>query len=316
MVKATVRKPAQTLAAQQPVIDIEATRVDENSAEALAAQLEAGAAVPGSEEEAEQQVEQNRTTTLAARPPAALVQSYADLSGGGLEGDFDANDLKLPQLKLVNGSGELSQKYNQGTLLLADEKLWSPPNLEQGATNPSMNFVPIQVRKQFRENLTQDEVEDGAMPRTVDSRAAAEALTGKGSTEWVNGKKPKWSPSARCVFLLQAPDGAEHPNFTEEADGKQWALAVYYAGGTAYNNSAKLIFNAAQISLKDQGRIMLHKKLWTFGVVKKKAGNFMVFVPNIRLTKDETGPDVRALVDGLDIGRRKVVAEETQSFAE
>lgn len=317
MVKATARKPQATTATAsgrpaQKIIDVEEVTpgaVDTNSAEALADALDAGVPVPGSDEAIAAEIAQSagndtpQGAALAKRVGGGLpaVGNYDEVSGGGVVGEFDQSDLKLPQLKIVNGSGELSQRFNQGTLIYADEVLWLPPNPDAKVAGPVMHFVPLQISKQFRENLTPEDVEEGLMPRIVNSRAEAEELTGEGTTQWVNNEKPRWSPSARCVLLLQEFEGCEHPGFCNPLDGKNWALAVYYASGVGYNESAKQIFNAAQISLKDKGRIVLHKKVWTWEVTKKKAGKFTIFVPKLRLTRDETGPDVRemaAMVNG------------------
>lgn len=319
MVKATARRPAPAnSAAGQPTaptnyIDVEATAhvVDDKSADALAAELEAGAPVPGGDEEVEQQTAAPApaATALAVRPPMAMAR-YSEGSGGGLEGDFDETDIRLPQLKIVNGSGELAQKFEQGTLLYGDERLWGPPSLTDASLNPTLRFVPIQLKKQWRENLTQEEVEDGAVPRTVNSVAEAEALSGIGATQWQDERKGKWSPSARCVFLLEAPADCESPAFSLALDGKQWALAVYYAGGTAYNETAKQIFNTAQISLKENGRVLLHKKVWSLKVFKKQFTKFGVYMPKIALTKDETGSGVRDLALSVTQPGRNIQAQE------
>lgn len=310
MVKATVRKPANPVSVgtstpsaprvsvgmgtirPAPAIDVESTVVKTDSATELADQLEAGtsvvedgAVVPASE--------------VAVAPRATLATARA-WSGGGFEGDWDEGDTKLPQLKIVNGSGELSKEFNQGTLLYADEKLWSPPNLEKGAKNPEMFFVPLRIDKQFRENLTPEEVDDGLMPRVVASREEAERLTGEGSTQWLNNEKPKWSPSAKCVLLMQANETNEHPGFCTPKDDKIWAMAVYYCSGTAYNHVVKTIRNTAQLSLRENGQVVLAKKIWSWEVVKAAAGKFTVFVPKVRLTKEESGPEVRELADSLN----------------
>lgn len=232
----------------------------------------------------------NPTTGLATRP-SATVNRYTEESNGGAEGDWDQDDIRLPQLKIVNGSGPLSQLHHQGTLLLADEVLWEPPKLIQGAVNPITDIVPIKLVKQFRENLTKEEMDDGVMPRIATSREDAENMGG--TTRWINNEKPRWSPSARLLFLLAEPENCEHPAFTAQLDGKNYAACVYYASGTAYNESAKMIFNAGQVNLRENGKTVYEKKFWTFQVTKKKAGDFMVFVPLLRLTKREVGPDLR-----------------------
>lgn len=323
-IKATVRRPAPPVAAPAPAgapggpaleVESSAHTVDEASPEELAKALESGAPIPGSDEEAEQASRRPAAPTALPAPRAAAPQQpsrYSDASGGGLEGDFDEKDIRLPQLKIVNGSGELAQKFNQGTLLYADERLWIPPDLEDSSKNPVMTFVPVQVRKQWRENLSDEEVKDGDMPRVVDTVAEAEAFDGPGCCEWgADGVQPRWKPSARCIFLLQAPPGCTHPGFCNELDGGLWAAAVYYASGTAYNETAKEIFNRAKVALCDpSGRITLHKKLWTFKVFKKQFTRFGVYLPKLTLTKDLTGPDVCALA--LDLARpgRNIQAQE------
>lgn len=319
-VKASIRKPvsASPLGKPAPVIDVDldtlegaqaakkiGNNVDETSADELANALEAGVPVPGSDEEV---MESCGTRAVATRPGMSVASGgvYAAESDGGLEGDFDSGDLKLPQLKIVNGSGPLSQKFNQGSLIYADELLWMPPDLREGAKNPMMQFVPLKVQKQYRENLTQEEMEEGLMPRIVNTRQDAEELGG--STQWVNNQKPRWSPSARCIFLLRAFEGCEHPGFCHLLDDKNWALAVYYASGVGYSESAKVIFNAAQISLKENGKIVLPSKVWTFQVTKKKAGNYTIFVPSMKLTKEVTGPEVREMASRV-CGARTVDGE-------
>lgn len=230
--------------------------------------------------------------------------AYSDASGGGVEGDFDTDDIKLPQLKLVNGSGPLSKTFNQGSTIFADLLLWEPPRLQAGASNPVMRFVPLKIVKQFRENLTQDEIDQETMPRIVNSRAEAERIGG--TTQWIGGQKPRWSPSAKCIFLLEEPEGTDHPGFTISIDGKNYALAVFYASGMGYGESAKVIFNAAQTTLKDPrtGRISLHKRFWTFKVGRKQSGLFNVWVPAVQVTKEETGPQIAELaaqINGVNV---------------
>lgn len=308
MVKATIRKPvpATKLVATPDLgkpgyIDVEATPVataDDTSAEALADALDAGAPVPGSEEAVEAEVNGGRAVAVR---PALPVSPYVTESGGGFEGEWDQDDFRLPQLKIVNGSGELAQKYNTGTLLYADEMLCKTPDISPGAANPTIPFVVLKATKQYRENLTPDEVKEGLMPRVVSSRREAEELGG--STRWENNEKPRWSPSARCILLVQEFEGCDHPGFAYQLDGKNWALAVYYAGGMAYGESAKQIFNAAPISLREGNKIVLHCRVWNLQVVKKKAGKFVVWVPAIKLTKTVTGPQVRDLADRVVSGR-------------
>jgi hypothetical protein len=297
MIKTVLRKVGGTATA-----DTSSNPVDENAADRLAAELGVGGATidisPEGSETSAAPAQQGNTLSLATTTAVVHTSPYSGVSDGGIEGEFDSNDFRLPQLKIVNGSGKLSQEYNQGTLLYADEQLWGPPDIKEPKNNPTMHLVPVKVVKQWRQNLTQDEVEGGMMPQVVATKEQAEALGG--STVWINNEKPRWAPSAKIIFLLEEPKDCNHPGFSTVLDGTNWAPAVYYSSGTAYNESAKAIFNASQMSLKEAGRIVLHKKIWTMQVVKKPAGKFFVFVPSLKLLREETGPELREFVSAMN----------------
>jgi len=311
MVTATLRRPKKQEPQTAPagaVIDVEAqvTGVDETSAEKLAEELEAGAPAPGSAEAAQAEMEQGSASAAGLRAPATR-SNYADTEGG-VEGDFDASDLKLPQFKVVNGSGDLSKRFNQGSLILGDELLAEPPSMKAGAEPATVRFIPLKIQKQYRETLTQDEMEEGLMPRTVNTVAEAEALSGAGATLWANGQKPRWTPSAKCVFLIEEPEGNTSGAFTHDLDGKRYALAIHYSANTAYADCGKRLFNAAQTILRErdaasgENRILLCKRVWVWQTVKKtfKRSSFTTFGPVITLTKEESGSDVRELAHQLN----------------
>ena len=235
----------------------------------------------------------------------SAANPYADVSGGAIQGEFGAEDDKRPQLKIVNGSGELSQKYNQGALLLNSELLWLPPNLlATGTKNPTLIFVPIMLKKQWRQNLTPDEVAEGMMPRIVNSEWEAKHIGG--TTNWnEENTKPRWSPSAPCIFLIQEPEHQDRPpedrhsSFALQLDDKNWTVAIYYAGGMAYNESARVIFNASKSTLVTKTGMDVAKRWWSMQVVKKKVGNFGVYVPACKLTNTSTGPEALEYIKGF-----------------
>jgi len=219
----------------------------------------------------------------------------------------------------VQGSGQLSQTYNSGTLILGDEELLPPPDLKNPKPEHTFRFVPVSLEKQFRENLSQEEAASGAMPRIVNSLAEVEALGG--TTQWIGDQKPSWGPSARILLLVERPEnvpgsGSDHPGFVLELAGKLYAPAVYYAAGSSWTNFAKPLFNAALTSLMVPERDAegnpvktatgvirrqpyLPKSFWTWRTIKKPAGDFVVFAPEVRLHREETGDDIRQFVESL-----------------
>lgn len=326
MVKASLRRAAPASATKsagktQPAIDVPATvttdapggshtvqeaNVDEVLKDiAQAEQLEAANDVP------ENADARNTSSALATRPTNTAVGRPVQHEEG-FEGEWGKDDLKFPQLKLVQGSGPLSQRFNNGTIIFDDEKLLPAPNVEEGAENPLITFVPLIITKQYREKLSQEDIDDGALPRIANSIAEVEDLGG--TTRYNGSERPDnyWEPSSRCVFLIERPNheaAADHPGFNEVFDGKEFAVAVYYAAGAAFTACPKVIYNTYRKSLfmpvlgPDQkpllqdGRIVkrpcIYKCYWSLGFAKVKAGKFNPWRPFVRLQKSETGPEVR-----------------------
>lgn len=322
MVKASLRTSKTALKA---TIDTTAEVVSTKT-EAAPAGAPANTSVDAAKEpsldamlEGADKAEQPATNAIAPRKAAGAVSTHVESGYGnteGLEGDWGKDDLKYPQLKQVQGSGPLSQTYDNGTIILGEDELLPAPSVKEGAKNVLLRFVPVHIQKQFREKLAQAAVDAGEMPRIFDTVAEVEeaGLT----TRWVGNTMPDnfAEPSAKCMFIIEEPEGTEHPGFVNRLDGKNYAVAVYYAAGGAFRASAKVIFNAALTSLQvprlneknepeknERGvilkRTMLHKNFWTMGFQKVKAGNFMPWRPFVKLQKDETGPELRAFIDTL-----------------
>lgn len=255
-------------------------------------------------------------TAVARTTPRGMAPLPAT---SGIEGDWDQSDIKFPALKIVQGSGQLSQQWNTGTVILGDEELLPPPDMKNPKPEHTFRFVPVTLTKQFRENLSQEEASSGAIPRVVNSLAEVEALGG--TTQWINNQKPDWSPSARILLLVERPEslpgsGSDHPGFVLEFSGKLYAPAIYYAAGTSWTNFAKPLFNAALTTLMiperdEKGNIIksvsgairripyLPKSFWSWRTARKPAGDYTVFAPEVRLTRDDTSDDLRSFIDTL-----------------
>ncbi len=271
--------------------------VDENAAERLAHDLGVGGPT----------IPVEATVTVMGPPQTgstgggAVVVSHN--ASGGFQGEIDSRDFRVPQFKIVNGSGPLSREFNQGAVLYAGELLWKAP--EKGVPSPTLKFVPFEMRKQWREKLTQEEVTQEVMPRTVDTAAEAHRLGG-GTEYGPDGEPPRWQASARCHLLLQEPEGgtSTHSGFCLTLDGKNYAPCVYYCAGTAYREF--FIPLNSRLSLMSVG---MENTVWQFGVIKKPSGNFQVFVPVVTMLKEKPGPEALALIAKLKGVRVNVEAE-------
>lgn len=332
MIKATLRNPVTKTA---PVIDVKAEVVTEKIESTLGVGTGTGtqdltALLPSQEPTAVDIDPGSGAPTPAASAlatrPIQTAQKYQPAPVEGVEGDWGADDVKFPQLKLVQGSGPLSQQFDPGTVIYNEIELFPPASVKEGAVIPSLRFVPVSMTKQWREKLSQENVNEGLMPRIVNTLAEVEELGG--TTRWVGNERPDnlWEPSARCIFLIEQPEGSEHPGFVLELDGKLFAVAVYYAAGGAYRDSAKIIFNTALTSLlipvlneagkpaivngRTQKRPLLCKNFWkiSFGKKSSTKSNFTWFSPIVKLQKDETGPEVRQYCEGLAKSTEQVEA--------
>lgn len=316
MVKASLRSSIKTphaVVVDNGPVEVLGVKVESRTT-ACAPSSDLADILPGSETS-----QQEAPALPVARRASGAVSVPRDhqFNSEGFEGDWGAEDLKFPQLKLVQGSGPLSTQFDAGTVIYGELELLPPPSVKPDAKNPSIRFVPISITKQWREKLSQDQVAAGDMPRIAQTVSEVEELGG--TVRWVGNQMPDnlWEPSARCMFLVELPEGSDHPGFALELDGKFYAVAVYYAAGGAFRDSAKIIFNTAQTSLlvpvldenkqpvkTDRGQIvkkkMLWKNYWTLNFAKKQAGNFTPWRPIVKLlAKEETGPDVRAYIESL-----------------
>lgn len=315
MVKATLRSSNNA----PPTIDVESSTVaDPNLVDMIAG--EAGAKADMETGGASQRGGAQAVEKYKPKPMPRVLEPTE-----GFEGEWDGSDLKFPQLKLVQGSGPLSTLFDVGTLVYADEELLPPPSTKKDVVNPVLRFVPLAIQKQWREKLTQEAIGEGNMPRVVETVDDVEELGG--TTRWVGNEQPDnyWEPSARCLLLIELPEGNEHPAFPNLLDNKQYAIAVYYAGGGAYRDFAKIIYNAAKISLltpvlidgkpklDEKGRpvkhTLLYKNFWIVSFSRKQVGNFTPWRPTAKLLREETGPEVRAFCEDLIRGALPAAVE-------
>jgi hypothetical protein len=335
MVKASLRsstKPANAVVIDANPVEVEGVKVESKttigaSQDALENIIPDGDSQPPTDQ-AQGPGKPEPSLPVARRGTnTAVAQASSQFEGSGFEGDWGAEDLKFPQLKIVQGSGPLSAQFDNGTIIYGDNELLPAPSMKQGAANPSIRFIPLSIKKQFREKLSEDQVAQGEMPRIVDTVAQVEESGG--TTRWIGNSMPDnyWEPSARCMFLIEKPESSDHPGFALELGGKLYGVAVYYAAGGSFRDSAKIIFNTALTSLlvpvlgednkpklSPTGQIvkkpLLYKNFWTLNFAKKQAGNFTPWRPIVKLlAKEESSPEVRAYCASLVASPVEAAAE-------
>lgn len=225
---------------------------------------------------------------------------YTSAAGGAIEGEFDVSDIRLPRLLVVNGNGKMSESYNQGDVVLADQLLFAPGKAAE--RYGKIRVIPVHLKKQWRQNLTQEEAAAGLRSIVVDTKAEAEEYGG--ATEWHGSERPRWSPSGRIMFLVEKPKTLEedHPAFSIALGDQEFAACVYYASGGSYGPTFNQIFNTAQWGLrdpKDKRKILLWLKYWALDFGKVKAGEYMVYRPSAKVLTERTSEDIWELASTI-----------------
>jgi hypothetical protein len=287
MVTATLRK-------KTPAADTSAQPVDENAAERLADSLglpASDSAVQGAPLVAEV-VGQSETAVVTVTRASIAHPVQNDPA---MRGEIDQNDFRLPRLTIVNGSGPLSQKFNAGSLLYADEKLLGTPDLAPNAVNPHLVIVPVCYDKQWRENITEEQAKEQETPRIFSTLTKAMEALGPNCNRWMDGQKPRVSASGRCIVLLREPEGCQHSGFLRQLDGHNYAPAVYYCSGTAYSQYVVAINSKIELLQRDPNPIneRMSRHFWTLRI-RRGTGQYGMWLPNVTMSKDATGPELRA----------------------
>jgi len=245
-------------------------------------------------------------------PTTALGASIAGASGGAIEGDFESSDIKFPQLKVVQGSGPLSGKFTPGTVILDEDVLAYPAqDLDDRNQFLRLTFIPLKVKKFYRETLSKEEQDDGMMPRIVQSKQQLMEVGGR-----VGYGAGFWREGGQHHILLQRPENlpekfADSSFFDTELDGKLYAPAVFYANSGNYGDFTQPIVSATRSLLSetvlDEGgkpvkdergfplkRIVLWKYFWTWQLMRKQAGDFWVWRTPAICQKKLVGPEALA----------------------
>lgn len=187
--------------------------------------------------------------------PAASTQ--VAVYDGADEGGVDASDVKLPRLKLLQGTSEkkLLQKFGFGALLFKDAVLIARAGIP--GDTPESSQTPITGRLVFvrlmAKTYTEKVAKFGDPSGFAKSLAEVDQLGG--TTDWRESKenkksgsnKPWYQVNAVCLVLVEKPDslkGDDEDHFPFEADGKAYAPAMYTVKSFAYDAFFKEVATA------------------------------------------------------------------------
>lgn len=176
-------------------------------------------------------------------PPAKYTES------DDAEGEFDANDLDRAMLQIVAKTGDLSNIFTSGDILLNKEVVICGIT-PKGTTPPiSIEVTAVAIKKRYQNDL---DIDGGEMGDTVDK--ATQVLERGGKLGYRPFKEKEateyWKPILQVVFLIKMPanlSAAGQALFPFVIEGASYALVGYTARAkTAYNGIAKQLIGAKQ----------------------------------------------------------------------
>jgi hypothetical protein len=212
------------------------------------------------------QVEVAPSPVVKQPAPIATFEANAistQLATSGMDGDWGHEDLQLPRLSLVQGSGQLIKEFDYGTFVY-NKAIQLNSNPED-----SMMVIFLNARKYYQENVDFDSGEMGKTFETLDDARASGFMEGYSEEGTV-------SPICDLTVLLALPDGHEGEF---EHEGVQFVRALWSVKSGAYSTVAKKLASACILGhLK--GR-KTWEGAWELSVFEKSKGKNSWNVPTI-----------------------------------
>lgn len=206
---------------------------------------EVAPAAPTPAVESEEEILRGAAERLRESSTALAVQG----SNTGLIGDWDNDDLRIPELRLTGKTGKLSDVFTPGSFVLDKEA-----QITDG-TKTSLTVVALRMRKQYRENLSFDSEE---FPRVFDTKEEVRSNGGRITRDTGKGC---YSPIAHIELLIEEPDDFKLPEAAESCfylshGGKRYARASYTVSShSAYSEVAMTLATALSTKLAKTGLV-------------------------------------------------------------
>lgn len=225
----------------------------------------------------------------APQVPAVIPPADTSLATTGSGDDYDgidtSTDIKLPRLKLLQGTSDkkLLAEFGFTGFILKDSVLIArAPQGNEPAITGRLVFVRL-ISKTYTERVAR--FGDPSMF----ARSLGEVEEMGGTTDWRQSKenrrsgssKPWFQVNANCLVLVEKPEAAADDHFPFEADGKLYCPALYSVKSFAYDRFFSEIATAKVTGeLRKEGyssRFILYTP-----AVEPGKGNAEFAVPSIR----------------------------------
>lgn len=202
---------------------------------------------------------------VPAEPDRTLSANVNYVSDDEVQGELDATDRRTPRINVVAKVGELSERFNPGSIVLNKETVLAEKD-------QPITVYPVKIRKRYQEDTEFGE----DMGKTANSLEEVLAAGGQIRDKNAAGF---YIPIADIVFLVKRPANATEEQevlFNIEIDGAFYLAAIYTARKSSYNSCARPIFDA-----KQNGRSVRETAYTMTSALKKWNGNAW-FCPGLR----------------------------------
>jgi len=202
-------------------------------------------------------------TALAVVEPQQIVSSPRPPSG--IDGEITQEDLRVPRINLVQKSGQLCDNFSPGSFLFEKSIVIAKPG-------SFFTVVPLRLRKYYQEKL--EFGSSNEMPRRANTAQEVRELGG--STMW--GHENYFQDMADIMLAVEAPESLDEDAmqyFGYSHGGKNYGLAIYTVGSSAYTTFARRLITDTKGVLKGylfNGKYELNSEI-------KKNGSNSWYVP-------------------------------------
>lgn len=208
----------------------------------------------------------------------AIVESHETLPAdlivmpelGVITGEITRADIELPYIKIIQGIGESSLTYPEGSIVLNKQILTQTPR--PGEYSDPIYVTVLKGKKLYREVIDWKRKPDAAtmQVKTAETRAEAESW-GIDYTE-----------ELRCLLLVRASTPEMKQRFDLEGpSGEKYTIAMGYFAGVAWGCGKSII--AAAASTLSKGSYLWE---WAFKIRKEIYGKGPCYVPKINLSSE------------------------------
>lgn len=219
----------------------------------------------------------------------AVAPQHSDVKG-----EFSHKDLQMPRLNIVAKTGELSELFTPGSVVINKEvAIYDSANKDA----EPVRVIVLDLEKKYERVNEMGSDEDYEV---VDSFEQVKERGGKlvyGKKQADEARSDGQVPFAEIAIikvLVEAPKGLNEDAlalFPFEVGDHAYAPALWTVRSTAYK-VAKLLFTARSTHLRDGFRY----GVWTLATKKEQNGQLIWFEPVFK-TAGKTSEDVVALAD-------------------